>query len=266
MIHSTAIIDPLAQLAANVEIGPYAIIEPHVVIHEGVKIGAHTIIHRGTTLDKNVRVGAHAMIGGMPQVYHFDESIISFTYVGSGTKINEGVTIHRAAVDGSVTTVGKNSFIMSYAHIGHDCVVHDGVTLANNVLLGGFVEVGADTNIGGGAAIHQKIRIGEGVMISGLAVVTMDVPHYVMVANRNTVYGLNLIGLKRKQVEQSTIGDLKRAYQHVLGKPGNLMAHAQHVLDLEIIKSDAGQKFLKFFLEKPDRCFVKPEYSTTIVF
>jgi UDP-N-acetylglucosamine acyltransferase len=258
-IHPTAIIDPLAVISSNVEIGPYVIVEKGVVIRDDVIIGPHAIIHKGTTLDNHVKIGAHAIVGGRPQVYHFDESVISFTHVAENVRVGEGVTIHRPAIPEGVTRVGRDSFLMAYAHVGHDCNVGERVTLTNNVLLGGGVEVGDDTNIGGGAAIHQKIRIGSGVMVGGLAIMTLDVPPYVTVANRNSLYGLNVVGLKRRGVSQSVIGDLKRCYQFVFGDKGNPVLKAQQSLDLLIPKTDEGELFIKFFIEKSNRCFVQPE-------
>ncbi len=255
-IHPTALISPSAQLASNVAIGPYAIIEGDVFLDEGVTVGAHAMIFSGSSIKKNVQISAYAMIGGLPQVKNFDPSILSRVEVGENTVVREGATIHRAASEGAMTQVGKDCFIMAYAHIGHDCKVGNSVTLTNNVLLGGHVIVEDFANLGGGSAIHQWVKIGEGSMIGGLSIVTADVPPFVMAANRNILYSLNLVGLKRRNIPPTSIQNLKQCFRRVYSVLGDPRKIALEALAEGLAMSREAQHFLRFF-EETKRGFIR---------
>jgi UDP-N-acetylglucosamine acyltransferase len=115
---------------------------------------------------------------------------------------------------------------MANAHVGHECTVGDDVVLATNIMLGGHVDVGSHTFVGGGAGVHQFCRIGEGVMVAGLARITQDLAPFLLVAERNEVSGLNLVGLKRRSVPRETVAELKDCYRGVFagGDPRKLAA------------------------------------------
>ena len=177
----------------------------------------------------------------------FDRSVDSRVIVGSRTRIGEGVSIHRSIEKTGETTVGDDCFLMGYAHIAHDCILAHRVTLANGVLLGGHVSVGKDVFLGGGAAVHQFVRIGQGAMVGGLAEVSMDIPSQALASGRNQVSGLNLIGLKRRNVSRENITELKHVFSQVMTL-GNKREKAIEILQGEDCPtSDIAKEFLKFF-------------------
>jgi UDP-N-acetylglucosamine acyltransferase len=228
LIHPTAIIASEAQLADDVVVGPYAVIETDVSIASGCRIASHAIVKRFSVLDKNVSVDSFAVIGGPPQDLSFSESTESRVHIGEGTVIREGVTIHRSTQQGGETRLGSECFLMANSHVAHDCELGDKVILANNAMLAGHVQVGDGSFLGGGCGIHQFVRIGRLVMVAGNASVTHDVPAYVMIAERSTVAGLNLVGLKR-QLSGDAISDLRACYKSVYmkaGDPAKLAAQA----------------------------------------
>jgi len=224
-------------------------IHPQVIVEDGVSIApdvtvmAGAVLRRGTRLESGVVVHPYAVIGGEPQDLRFSAATVSGVRVGEGTTVREYVTINRSTKAEGFTTVGRNCFLMAGVHLGHDSQVGDQVVLANNVLLAGHVHVGDRAFIGGGCAIHQFCRVGEGAMIGGLARITVDVPPFSMVAERDELVGLNIVGLKRRGLPRETMRELKEAFRHVFFTPGNIRAIAAG------LTSNAQAPEVRLFLE-----------------
>jgi len=230
-------------------IHPTAIIEEDVQLGAGCTVHAHAIIRRHSVLGAGCTVHPFAVIGGDPQFLKFDPATVSGVRIGDGTVIREHVTVNRAVHAGGATVVGARCFLMANAHVGHDCAVGDDVVLANNVMLGGHVTVGSFTFVGGGAGVHQFVRIGEGVMVGGVARIAQDVPPFVMAAERNEVIGLNLIGLKRRGFGRDVIRELKTAFHDLYFTPGNIRDLAAGLLAGESFKTAEARRFVAFFTE-----------------
>ena len=241
-VHPAAIIDSAANVADDVEIGPYAIVEAGASIASGCKLAAHAVVRSGSILQEGVVVDSFAVIAGSPQDLSFELSIKSSVSIGQGTVIREGVTIHRSTEEGGATRIGANCLLMGNSHVAHDCQLGDGVILANNAMLAGHVHVGDGSFLGGGCGIHQFVNIGKLVMVAGNASITLDVPSYVMVAERSTVTGLNLIGLKRS-LSRDAISDLRECYKAVYMKPGDSAKLAKAFT----AKTVEGKEFLACF-------------------
>jgi UDP-N-acetylglucosamine acyltransferase len=233
-----------------------AIIEEGTQLCTGCVIHPHAIIKRGAVLGDGVAVHPFAVVGGDPNFLKFDPATVSGVRVGAGTVIREHVTINRSIYPGKDTIVGARCYLMANAHVGHDCAVGDDVVLATNIMLGGHVDVGSFTFFGGGAGAHQFCRIGEGVMIAGLARITQDLAPFLLVAERNEVSGLNLVGLKRRGVSRDAIGELKDCYRAVFtgGDPRKLAAS----LAAAGVRSAEARRFLDFFAGGK-RGFARPE-------
>jgi len=245
MIHPTAIIDPTAKLGANVAIGPYAIIEADVEIGDGCVLQAHAVLRRGTVLGKKVQVDSFAVVAGDPQDFKFDPATPTGVRIGDGAMLREGVTVHRSTKPGGFTTVGTGSLLMGHCHIGHDCQVGNNVAIGNSVLLAGHVVMFDNVFVSGGAGFHQFVRVGEGVMVGGGARIAMDIPHYTLVVERGELYGLNLVGLKRRGFDAATLSELRALYKAVY-QGGSLIKRAEEAAPLA--KTEAGKKFLSFFV------------------
>ncbi|MBP7141618.1 MAG: acyl-ACP--UDP-N-acetylglucosamine O-acyltransferase [Opitutaceae bacterium] len=229
----------------SVTLHPQAIIEDGVTLEPGVTVMQGAMLRRGTQLGANVVVHPYAVIGGEPQDLRFSSATISGVRVGEGTTLREFVTINRSTKPESFTTVGRNCFLMAGVHLGHDSQVGDHVVLANNVLLAGHVQVADRAFIGGGCAIHQFCRVGEGAMIGGLARITVDVPPFSMVAERDELAGLNLVGLKRRGLPRESIRELKEVFRHVFFKSGNIRTIAAEALPRAL--APEVKVFLEFF-------------------
>lgn len=213
MIHRTALVDPSAQLAADVAVGPYAIIGPRVTVGEGCTIAAHAVLERDVRLGAGVRVGYGSIIGGEPQdlKYKGEETWVE---VGDGTVIRDYCTINRGTPATSRTTVGQRCFIMTYVHIAHDCVIGNDVILANGIQMAGHVSVDDRAIISGLTPIHQFVRIGTFAFVGGASRVNQDVPPYTKaVGNPIRLYGLNSVGLHRAGFSAEAKLAIKRAYR-----------------------------------------------------
>lgn len=213
-IHPTAIVDPGAQLGADVVIGPYAVIGPHVVIGARTSVGAHCVIEGHTTIGDDNRIFQFASLGGAPQDKKYAGEPTRLV-IGNRNTIREFCTFNTGtAQDRSVTTVGDDNWIMAYVHIAHDCVVGNQTILANNATLAGHVHVGDWAIIGGLTGVHQFSRIGAHAMAGFASHVSQDVPPFMMVdGNPLAVRGLNIEGLRRRGFSPQRIAGLKQAYR-----------------------------------------------------
>ena len=216
MIHKTAIIDNNAKISESAEIGPYTVIGPNVVIEANVKIHSHVNINGNTIIGKNNQIYPFASIGNDPQdlKYNGEETKL---IIGENNKIREYVTINPGTVGGGgITSIGNNCLFMISSHIAHDCKVGDGVIIANNVPLGGHAVIEDNVVIGGNSAVQQFTRIGKMAMIGGMTGVLHDViPYGLSTGNRNSLQGLNLIGLRRAKFDNKDILGLSEAYKEI---------------------------------------------------
>jgi len=226
-------------------IHPTAIVEAGARLGAGCVLHAHAVIRQYTVLGDGVVVHPFAVVGGDPQYLKFDPATASGVRVGAGTVIREHVTINRSIHAGKDTIVGARCFLMAGSHAGHDCELADDVVLANNVMLAGHVTVGRFTFVGGGAGIHQFVRIGEGVMVGGLTRLTKDVAPFLMVAERDEVPGFNMVGLKRRGFSRPAISELKDCYRTVFAGGDPRKAAAARLT--AGVSSAEARRFLEFF-------------------
>ena len=216
MIHKTAIIDSGAKISENVKIGPYSVIGPNVEIKEGTVVQSHVNITGQTKIGKNNIIYPFASIGNDPQDLKFQGEETKLE-IGNNNKIREYVTINPGTKGGGgLTKVGNNCLFMVSAHIAHDCFVGNNVILANNVPLGGHAHIDDNAIIGGNSAVQQFTRVGRSAMIGGMCGVVRDIiPYGIAHGNRSVLQGLNLIGLRRKNIPNKEIMILSNAYKEI---------------------------------------------------
>lgn len=211
-IHPTALVDSSVKLGAEVKIGPYVIIEEGCVIGDHCEVFAHAVICRGTRIGPRNQIGYGAVIGAEPQDHGYKGGR-SWVEIGSGNKIREYVTIHRASREESATSVGNDNFLMGGVHLGHDVRVGNNTVLANNTLLAGHVQVEDRVFLGGATVVHQHVRIGTFAITRGGTRLGKDVPPYFMAVDTNQVSGINRIGLRRAGVSPETRRAIQAAYE-----------------------------------------------------
>ena len=216
MIHKTSIIDSKAKIADNVEIGPYCVIGPKVEIKENTIIHSHVNISGKTIIGKGNKIYPFSSIGNHPQDLKYNNEETDLI-IGEDNIIREYVTINPGTVSGGgKTIIGNRCLFMISSHVAHDCVVGNNVIIANNVPLGGHAIIEDNVVIGGNSAVQQFTRIGKMAMIGGMTGVLHDViPYGLSTGNRNSLQGLNLIGLRRAKLKNKDILGLSKAYKEI---------------------------------------------------
>ena len=216
MIDKTALINKEAKIHPSVKVGPYSVIGPKVEIGENVIIHSHVNISGNTKIGKGNIIFPFASIGNDPQDLKYNGEETSLI-IGDNNKFREYVSINPGTIGGGgITKIGNNCLFMISSHIAHDCNVGNNVIIANNVPLGGHVTLEDNVVIGGNSAIQQFTRIGKMAMIGGMTGVLHDViPYGLSTGNRNSLQGLNLIGLRRAKFENKDILGLSEAYKEI---------------------------------------------------
>ena len=215
MIDKTAIINKDAEIHSSVKIGPYSVIGPNVEIGENTEIQSHVSITGNTKIGKGNKIYPFVSIND-PQDLKYNGEETSLV-IGDNNKIREYVTINPGTISGGgKTVIGNNCLFMISSHIAHDCQVGNNVIIANNVPLGGHAIIEDNVVIGGNSAVQQFTRIGKMAMIGGMTGVLHDViPYGLSTGNRNSLQGLNLIGLRRAKFENKDILGLSEAYKEI---------------------------------------------------
>jgi UDP-N-acetylglucosamine acyltransferase len=214
-IHHTALVDPGAKIGADVEIGAFSIIGPRVMIREKTILQSHVVIEGEVEIGTYNFIGHGAVIGAPPQDVSFSPERKTKVEIGNKNIIREYCTIHRGTADGSATKIGDKNFLMAGAHIGHNCEIGNNVIIANNCLLAGYVLVDDGAFLGGGSTFHQFMHIGRLVMVQGSSAFGKDLPPFVIAAERNHVFGLNVIGLRRAGFSAKEREEIKAAFKLV---------------------------------------------------
>ncbi len=257
MIHNTAIINPKAKIHKNVRVGPYSIIGANVEIEENTEVQSHVSILGNTKIGKNNKIYPFASIGNDPQDLKFQGERTKLE-IGNDNKIREYVTINPGTNGGGgITKVGNNCLFMVSAHIAHDCFVGDNVILANNVPLGGHAYIEDSVIIGGNSAVQQFARIGKYAMVGGMCGVVRDIIPYAMVhGNRGKLQGLNLIGLRRRNIPNKDIIILSDAYKEIF-KNENLTDNLNN-LDKDLRKHKLVSEVVNFIEKNKKRAICTP--------
>ena len=248
-IHTTAIISPTAEIADDVEVGPFTVIHGHTQISSGTKIGAHSVIHSYVRMGKRNQVADHVVLGGAPQdiSYNGEETWLQ---IGDDNIFREYSSVHRSNNQDEVTQIGSGCYIMCNSHVGHNCIIGNQVIITAFAGLSGHVEVGDKAIIGGHAGIHQFCRIGSYAMVAGAAAVTKDVLPYCLLG-RDPVghYRLNSIGLRRSGVTGERYKALEKRMRLI--RAGDKEIYSADTPELELLNdwlSSASKRGIHKFI------------------
>ncbi len=212
-IHPSAIVEPGAELGEEVEVGPYACIGPEVKIGPRTVVQSHAVIEGAVRIGSDNQIGHAAIIGGLPQDLNFKPGTRSGVEIGNRNVIREHSTIHRGTAPDSATKIGDDNFLMAGAHLGHNCALGNRIIIANNCLLGGYVVVEDAAFLGGGCVFHQFMRIGRLAIAQGLSAFSKDIPPFCLAAERNQVFGLNVVGLRRAGFSAEERAEIRAAFR-----------------------------------------------------
>ena len=234
-LHPTALIDPAAELAADVEVGPYCVIGPHVTIGAGTVIASHVVIEGRTTIGQRNRIAPFNSIGGAPQDKKYAGEPTRLE-IGDDNVIREYGTFNLGTMQGGgVTRIGSDNWLMGYIHIAHDCIVGDHTIFANKVQLAGHCQVGDWVIFGGDSGVHQFVHVGAHAFTGIGTWLRQDVPPFVMVAGEPPApHGINVEGLKRRGFEPATIASLRTAYKS-LYRSGLTLDEARSAIEAQTV-------------------------------
>lgn len=247
-IHSTALVDPKAELAEGVRIGPFTIVGPDVKIGKNTVIENHITIKGKTTIGEGNIIGPYTSIGLSAQdKAHRDEP--TEVIIGDHNDIREYVSIHRGTLGGcGYTKIGSHNQIFDYSHFGHDTEMGDHCMIVHSTF-GGHVKIGSHVVTGGNSAVHQFCRIGDYAMFGGVTGVYQDIAPYTLVSgDRATLHGLNKVGLRRNGFSREEIKLIDRIYK-IFFREGHTTAIALEKLESEIPAGPILNRFVKFVKE-----------------
>ena len=230
MIDERALVDPKADLADDVKVGPFSIIESDVHIDSGTEIGPHVVVKSHTRIGKNNRFFQFSSVGEAPQDKKYDNEP-TLLEIGDGNTFREYCTLNRGTTqDLGTTKIGNNNWVMAYVHVAHDCIIGNETILANNVTLAGHVHIGDYVIMGGFSGVHQFCSVGAHAFIGNNCAITRDVLPYVLTGGQPAApKGINSEGLKRRGFSSDAISNIKRAYRLVY-RSGEKLAEAQQQL------------------------------------
>ena len=250
-IHASALIAAGAHISPDADIGPYVVIGPQVSIGSKSIVQAHVVIEGFVTIGSGNFIGPGCVIGSAPQDLSFSTDRKTTVQIGNDNVIREYCTIHRGSAEGSATTVGNKNFLMVGAHLGHNCAIGNHVIIANNCLLAGHVRVDDHAFLGGGSTFHQNMRVGRLVMVQGSSAFGKDLPPFTMAAERNAVFGLNIIGMRRAGFNAVQREDIKAAFRLLYLSGLNLSQAQEKAASTSF--GELGREFFEFVAEAKKR-------------
>ncbi len=256
MIDSRAVISPQAQLAADVQIGPFTVIGADVVIGPGTWVGPHAVILGPTRIGAGNKIFQFASLGDAPQDKKYNGEPTRLE-IGDRNVFRESVTVNRGTVhDEGVTRIGNDNLLMAYSHVAHDCRLGDQIIMANCATLGGHVQIGDWVTLGGLSAVHQYTKLGEHCFIAHNAAVTRDVPPYVMAVGRPAVpHSVNSVGLQRRGFTPEQIRNIRRAYR-LLYRSGLKLKAALQELEKAAVTQTEIRPFVEF-IKRSERSIIR---------
>lgn len=261
-IHPTAVIADGAVIGADVSIGPYCVIGPEVTLGDGVKLISHVVIDGHTEIGAGTEIFPFASIGHRPQDKKYNGEP-SRLVIGKRNVIREHVTMNPGTEGGGLLTlVGDDCLFMASAHVAHDCMVGNHVILANNATLAGHVSVGDGVIIGGLSAVHQFVRIGDFAFIGGMTGVGKDlIPYGMVMGDRSLLSGLNLVGLRRRNVSREDIKQIRDLYDQLFEGVGTLAQRAAAVDAASL--GEQAKRLLDFVMSDSSRSFCIPSAKSS---
>lgn len=243
-IHPTAVISPEAEIADDVEVGPFVVIEGAVRIGQGCMLRPHAILCGPLVMGRNNTVFPNAVLGEKPQHLKYNGEPTSVE-IGDGNIFREGVTVHRGTTQSWTTRIGSHNFFMANCHVAHDCCIGNHVIMANGALLGGHCQVDDNVYLSGNCAIHQFVRVGRLALLSGVSTTTKDIPPFLIQQGHNCVVGVNVVGMRRAGIDAARIEAVRRAF-HTLFFGERMMTQALAQLERELGHVDLVAELIGF--------------------
>ena len=257
-IHPTAIIDPTAELADDVIVGPYCVVGPHVKLGEGCVLHNHVVLGGPSTFGKGNEFFPFCAIGLKTQdlKYAGEPTVLE---VGDYNVFRENCNINRSTTPETKTIIGSHNLFLINSHCGHECQVGNHCIFSGYAAAAGHCTIGDWVIVGGCAGLHQFTRVGDHAMIGGCARITQDVaPYMIAEGNPAQLRTINSVGLQRRGFADIDIRALKFAYRKLfLDKKSVVTDSIPAVLEDEKYGSNPHVLRLIEFLRTSERGFLR---------
>jgi UDP-N-acetylglucosamine acyltransferase len=247
LIHPTAIVSPEAELADDVQVGPFVVIEGRVRIGTGCILRPYVHLCGPLTMGRRNTVFAGAVLGEQPQHVKYQAEPTGLE-IGDDNIFREHVTVHRGTTQSWTTRIGSHNFLMAHCHIAHDCQIGNHCIFANGALLAGHCQIEDNVYLSGNCAIHQFVRVGRLGLLSGTSCTTKDIPPFMVQQGINCVVGVNVVGMRRNGMTHEQINAVRRAF-HILYREGQVTSHALGQLEQELGTVDVVVELIAFIRE-----------------
>jgi UDP-N-acetylglucosamine acyltransferase len=243
-VHPTAVVSAEADLADDVEVGPFVVIEGPVRLGTGCVVRPHAHLIGPLTMGRGNKVYSGAVLGERPQHLRYNDEPTGVE-VGDDNVFREHVTVHRGTSQSWKTVIGNRNFFMAGAHVAHDCRVGNNCILANGALLGGHCHVEDGVFLSGNSAVHQFVRVGRLALLGGASGSSKDIPPFAIQQYINILCGVNVIGMRRAGMSGAQIDAVRRAY-HVIFRQGLTMPNALARTERELGSVDVVRELVDF--------------------
>jgi UDP-N-acetylglucosamine acyltransferase len=243
-IHPSAIISPEAELAADVDVGPYVVIEGRVRIGPGCILRPFAHLCGPLTMGRSNMVYSGTVLGESPQHLRYNNEATGVE-IGDCNIFRENVTIHRGTTQSWTTRIGNHNYFMANAHVAHDCHIGNHCILANGALVGGHCTLHDGAYLSGNCAVHQFVRIGRLALLSGCSGSTKDIPPFIIQQNIDTVVGVNVVGMHRAGIPSDQIDAVRRAFR-ILFRQGMIIPAALQQIEQELGHVEVVAEFVSF--------------------
>jgi UDP-N-acetylglucosamine acyltransferase len=252
-VHPTAIVSAESDLAACVQVGPYAVLEGPVTLGPDCVVGPHAHLIGPLTVGRGNRIGSGTVVGSDPQHLAY-QGQPTRTEIGDGNTFREHVTVHRGShVEGyGVTRIGSHNYFMAGSHVAHDCQIANHCILVNGALLAGHCELQDRVFMSGLTAIHQFVRMGRLSLLNGQESASHDVPPFMVVKDRYTLLGVNIVGMRRAGIPTADISAVRMAFK-ILYRSGLMLKLAVERLEEELGGHPLVAEMLRFIQAKSRR-------------
>ncbi len=180
------IVDPMALIAADVEIGAGTVVGAGAVIGPGVKIGrdcnvgARTVI-QCALIGNNVLIHPGCSIGqdGYGFIFFGPEGHLKVPQTGrvliqNDVEVGAGTTIDRGSLRDTV--IGEGTKIDNQVQIGHNVTIGRRCLLAAQIGLAGSLTIGDNVALGAKVGINNHLKIGDGAQVTAMSAVKDDIP------------------------------------------------------------------------------------------
>jgi UDP-3-O-[3-hydroxymyristoyl] glucosamine N-acyltransferase len=178
-VHSSAVVDSLAEVDATAYVGPLCVVE------RGARIGAGTVLKSRVTVGEDCVIGARCILhsgvvigadgfGFAPDGERWEKiEQLGAVRIGHDVEVGANTCIDRGALQDTVIEDGVK--LDNLIQIGHNVRVGRNTAMAGCVGVAGSATIGANCTIGGGAVILGHLTIAAGVNISAATVVTKSI-------------------------------------------------------------------------------------------